>query len=63
LGKPSTWPQGWAARDPQGNQYCGRFHSSSCSGPCTRSHKCPVIKPDAYICNADHKADTCPHKR
>jgi hypothetical protein len=65
-GKPTQWPSGWATTNPKGVAFCRNYHlTGSCSGQCGRSHNCPVMKKDGWICNAapeSHGPSSCPHK-
>ena len=60
-----TWPSKWATTNPKGVAYCRNYHlNGTCNGSCGRSHNCPVIKKDNWICNAppdQHGPSNCPH--
>ena len=60
------WPSGWAATNPKGIAFCRNYHlTGGCQGQCGRSHNCPVMKKDGWICNAApeaHPPSDCPHK-
>jgi hypothetical protein len=60
----SSWPSNWASKDPSGKEFC-RNHllTGKCGGQCGRSHRCPVLKGDSWICNGDHSPDKCPHSK
>ena len=62
--KGARWPSNWATKDPGGKDYCRNFLlTGKCSGQCGRSHKCPVMKSDNWICNENHFPEQCPHMR
>ena len=60
------WPQGWARTNPQKLAFCEKYHlHNNCAGSCGRSHNCPVVQSDGFICNAPpraHKPSECPRK-
>ena len=60
------WPQNWASTNPKGVAFCKNYHlTGTCQGQCGRSHNCPVMKKDGWICNAApeaHAPSACPHK-
>ena len=64
--KPSDWPSNWAFKNPKGVPFCrDYFIKKSCQGQCGRSHNCPVVNSDGWVCNAgpkEHKPENCPHK-
>ena len=64
--KPSDWPSNWAFSNPKGVPFCrDYFIKKSCQGQCGRSHNCPVVNSDGWVCNAgpkEHKPENCPHK-
>jgi hypothetical protein len=62
----NQWPQGWATTNPKGVAFCKNYHlKGECQGQCGRSHNCPVMKKDGWICNAAPEAHTpseCPNR-
>ena len=41
------------------------FIKKTCQGQCGRSHNCPVVNSEGWVCNAgpkEHKPENCPHK-
>ena len=54
--KPSDWPSNWAFKNPKGVPFCrDYFIKKSCQGQCGRSHNCPVVNSDGWVCNAGPK--------
>ena len=64
--KPSDWPSNWAFKNPKGVPFCrDYFIKKTCQGQCGRSHNCPVVNSEGWVCNAgpkEHKPENCPHK-
>ena len=64
--KPSDWPSHWAFKNPKGVPFCrDYFIKKTCQGQCGRSHNCPVVNAEGWVCNAgpkEHKPENCPHK-
>ena len=64
--KPSDWPSNWAFKNPKGLPFCrDYFIKKNCQGQCGRSHNCPVVNSEGWVCNAgpkEHKPENCPHK-
>ena len=64
--KPSDWPSNWAFKNPKGVPFCrDYFIKKNCQGQCGRSHNCPVVNSEGWVCNAgpkEHKPENCPHK-
>ena len=64
--KSSDWPSHWAFKNPKGVPFCRDFHlKNQCQGQCGRSHNCPVMNSQGWVCNAsfkDHSPDKCPNK-
>ena len=64
-GKQSSWPPTWATTNPKGLPYCRNYHlQGNCGGQCGRSHNCPVLKHDGWVCNAppeSHAPHSCPN--
>eukprot|EP00434_Breviolum_minutum_P041685 symbB.v1.2.037085.t1/scaffold5381.1/size27835/3 len=64
--KPSDWPSNWAFKNPKGVPFCrDYFIKKTCQGQCGRSHNCPVVNSEGWVCNAgrkEHKPEHCPHK-
>jgi hypothetical protein len=64
-GKQTSWPQNWATTNPKGVAFCRNHHMhGNCGGQCGRSHNCPVLKQDGWICNAppeSHSPHQCPN--
>ena len=55
--KPSDWPSNWAFKNPKIVPFCGDyFIKKSCQGQCGRSHNCPVVNSDGWVCNAGPKS-------
>ena len=64
--KPSDWPSNWAFKNRKGVPFCrDYFIKKTCQGQCGRSHNCPVVNSEGWVCNAgpkEHKPENCPHK-
>ena len=64
--KSSDWPSHWAFKNPKGVPFCRDYHlKSQCQGQCGRSHNCPVMNSQGWVCNAsfkDHSPDKCPNR-
>ena len=64
--KPLEWPSNWAFKNPKGVPFCrDYFIKKNCQGQCGRSHNCPVVNSEGWVCNAgpkEHKPENCPHK-
>ena len=64
--KVSDWPSNWAFKNPKGVPFCrDYFLKKQCQGQCGRSHNCPVMTSNGWVCNAapkEHAPDACPHK-
>ena len=64
--KSSDWPSHWAFKNPKGVPFCRDYHlKNQCQGQCGRSHNCPVMNSQGWVCNAsfkDHSPDKCPNK-
>ena len=64
--RPSDWPSNWAFKNPKGVPFCrDYFIKKNCQGQCGRSHNCPVVNSEGWVCNAgpkEHKPENCPHK-
>ena len=64
--RPSDWPSNWAFKNPKGVPFCrDYFIKKTCQGQCGRSHNCPVVNSEGWVCNAgpkEHKPENCPHK-
>ena len=59
--------KGKGSQNPQtGRPVCrDYFIKKTCQGQCGRSHNCPVVNAEGWICNAgpkEHKPENCPHK-
>jgi len=59
--KEDRWPATWAKKDPKGVLFCANYlFRRNCSGGCGRSHACPVLKANGYICNnPTHAPEDC----
>ena len=64
--RPSDWPSNWAFKNPKRVPFCrDYFIKKTCQGQCGRSHNCPVVNSEGWVCNAgpkEHKPENCPHK-
>ena len=64
--KSSDWPSHWAFKNPKGVPFCRDYHlKNQCQGQCGRSHNCPVMNSQGWVCNAsfkDHSPDKCPNR-
>ena len=54
-------PGAWASAAQDGQRYCWKYAKGNCTGNCNMLHKCPVIKPDGYVCGARHSVANCPN--
>ena len=59
------WPSNWARKTPKGLDFCYAYHlKGQCTGTCGRSHNCPVMKADGWVCTAPpekHSPKNCPN--
>ena len=63
---PQTGHQAGLFKNPKGVPFCrDYFIKKTCQGQCGRSHNCPVVNSDGWVCNAgpkEHKPENCPNK-